>query len=90
MAIIAIYTPEKMTLKQYCAVAGDIEKAGLNTPPGRLYHVCYGEEGHLRLLEVWQSQGELDAYREQIFPILKESGITPGQSEIAVVQNIIA
>ena len=89
MAIVAIYTPEEMTLKQYFAVAGKIEQAGLSKPRGRLYHLCYGEADHLRMLEVWQSQGELDAYRERIAPILKTSGIEPGGTEVTTAQNII-
>lgn len=90
MAIVAIYTPEKMSLEQYYGIVRHIEQAGLSEPPGRLYHVCYGKEGELWMLEVWESQGELDAYREQILPILKVSGVIPGQSEVTTVQNIIA
>lgn len=47
------------------------------------YHVCFGTNGNLRVSEIWDSQEQLDAFGEQLMPVLSEVGIPdPGEPEV--------
>jgi hypothetical protein len=45
------------------------------------YHVCFGQDGDLRVSEIWDSQEKLEAFGERLMPILAEVGIQPGEPE---------
>jgi hypothetical protein len=53
------------------------------------YHVCFGEDGDLRVSEIWDSQEKLEAFGERLMPILAEVGIQPGEPEIYEVQYTV-
>ncbi|MDX6594869.1 MAG: hypothetical protein QOI72_251, partial [Solirubrobacterales bacterium] len=53
------------------------------------YHVCFGEEGSLRVSEIWDSQEQLDAFGERLMPILAEVGIEPGRPELMAIHNVV-
>jgi hypothetical protein len=53
------------------------------------YHVCFGDEGSLRVSEIWDSQEQLDAFGERLMPILAEVGIEPGTPEMMAIHNIV-
>jgi hypothetical protein len=50
--------------------------------PGALLHVCYGEPGNLRVLDVFDSIEGFQAFEKVLLPIVRESGVEPGQPEI--------
>jgi hypothetical protein len=52
------------------------------------YHVCFGQDGDLRVSEIWDSREMLEAFGERLMPILSEVGIQPGDPEIYEVQNV--
>jgi hypothetical protein len=53
------------------------------------YHVCFGQDGDLRVREIWDSQEKFEAFGERLMPILSEVGIQPGNPEIHEVQNVV-
>jgi hypothetical protein len=58
-------------------------------PDGLDYHVFFGSEENLRVSEIWDSREQLDAFGEQLMPILADIGIEAGAPEILEVHNII-
>jgi hypothetical protein len=51
------------------------------------YHVCFGSEGNLKVSEIWDSREQLQAFAEQLMPVLSEVGIEAGDPEIIEVHN---
>lgn len=74
--MIAVYvSPDAMTIEHYKA-AHDRLEAVAPSPQGRMHHSCFGEDGHLMVYDVWESQADFDAFAEHLLPILAELGIT--------------
>ena len=40
------------------------------SPEGLQLHVCFGEDGDLRVSEVWDSREQFEAFGEQPLPVL--------------------
>jgi hypothetical protein len=89
MSILARFQPANLTSELYDDVNRRLDDAGLSTPDGRELHVCFGDEGHLRVSEVWESREKMDAYGEKLMPILGDAGVKFGTPpEITPVVNI--
>jgi hypothetical protein len=56
---------------------------------GLEYEICFGSEGNLKVSQVWDSQEQMEAFRQRLMPILAEMGIDPGQAEVVQVHNIM-
>lgn len=89
MAITAVFTPVSMTTAQYDEILRRLEEAGAGAPPGRLYHVCYGEGDQLRVTDVWESDQTFQSFGQVLMPILQQVGVDPGQPAIDRVHNVI-
>ena len=89
MSILIRFTPASLTSAQYDQTVRMLEEAGDFPPDGLDYHVCFGSEGSLRVSEIWDSQEQLDAFRERLMPVLAEAGIEPGEPELLEIHNII-
>lgn len=65
-----------MTREQYDTVNERLnEQLGDETPDGWVYHVCYGNEGDLRVFEIWESKEAQEAFAKTLMPIIEEVGI---------------
>ncbi len=89
MAIVIRHTPSGLTADQYDEVVRRLADAGLDHPPGRLYHVCFGEPGNLMVSDVWESRETFDKFSETLMPILEHVGIDPGGTAFLEVHNSI-
>ena len=89
MALVMNFTPTAFTATKYNETLKKLEAAGVGSPKGRLYHVCFGSEDNLRVTDIWESQEEFDAFGQTLIPIMTELGVDPGQPEIATIYNII-
>jgi hypothetical protein len=84
------FTPAGMSAAKYDEVIKKLEAAGAGTPAGRLYHICFGDKNDLRVVDVWDSLENFEAFGQTLMPILQDAGIDPGQPEIIEVHNIMA
>lgn len=83
MALALLVNPPSMTAAQYDDVMQALEEAGAGTPPGRLYHACFGGGDRLRIVDVWESPESLDAFLETLLRLPGEwEGLDPGVPEI--------
>jgi hypothetical protein len=91
MSIVVRFSPTNLTTDKYDESIRRHEEAGIKLPPdGMDYHVCFGSEGNLRVSEIWDSREQLEAYGEQLMPILADVGIElSGEPEIFEAYNII-
>jgi hypothetical protein len=89
MSVLIRFAPESLTAAQYEESVRRLEAAGDFPPDGLDYHVCFGTEGSLRVSEIWDSKEQLEAFGEQLMPVLSEVGIDPGTPEVIEIHNIV-
>jgi hypothetical protein len=89
MSILIRFAPASLTAEQYDESVRRLQGNGPWPPDGLDYHVCFGSEGKLRVSEIWDSQGQLDAFGERLMPVLAEVGIEPGEPELMEIHNIV-
>lgn len=78
-----------MSAEQYEGTVRDLEAAGMDKIPERLYHIAAPNGNGWHVTDVWESQEALDRFFVTLGPILKkhtEGDITP---IILPVHNII-
>ena len=75
MSIVVRFNPTNLTTEQYDASVSQLEEAGIWPPEGLELHLLFGQEGNLRVSEVWDTQEQLQAFGEQLMPILADIGI---------------
>jgi hypothetical protein len=85
MSVLIRFAPASLTAAQYDESIRKLEEAGVFPPD----HVCFGEEGSLRVSEIWDSQEQLDAFGQRLMPILAEVGIEPGTPEVMAIHNVV-
>ena len=89
MAILMIHDGEGDTLEHYDQLIQRLEQAGQGTPPGRLSHVTARKGGGYIVADVWESQEAFDRFAQVLAPLLQQVGVTPAQSQIYPVHNVI-
>jgi hypothetical protein len=88
MAVIFYFDVQGMSSEKYDEVINRLEAAGAGSPKGRSYHVAFGSPGELKVVDVWDSQQDFDAFGETLVPILTELGIDPRPRSYEV-RNVI-
>ena len=92
MAIVVRYSPKNLTAADYNAVNEKLnEIVGSEPPPdGMVMHVCFGEDGHLKISEIWESREQWQAFGEKLNPVLEEAGAeAEGPPEVFEVVNLM-
>ena len=89
MSVAILFTPVGMSQSKYQEIIGRLTSAGAGNPAGREYHVCFGTDGALQVLDVWTSVEAFQKFGETLIPILSSVGVDPGQPRIEPAQNVI-
>jgi hypothetical protein len=89
MALIAHFSPKNMDQVKYAEVMRRLDAAGAGSPPGRLHHTCYGSKETLRVVDVFDTPANFEAFGRTLMPILAQVGVDPGQPDILEVHNIV-
>ncbi len=89
MAYAVLFTTQTMTKAKYDEVMARLEQvgAGPHQVDGLLHHTCFGEDGKLRVLDVWESLEKFQAFGGTLLPILAEIGLDPGDPDVSEVHN---
>jgi hypothetical protein len=88
MSIVVRFTPDSMTAQQYDEASTRVQEALDWMPDGLDYHVCFGQDGNLKVSEIWDSREQFEAFGEKLMPVLAEAGIQfSGEPEILEVHN---
>ena len=89
MAVVLRFTSDNLTPESYEQIKTKLEEAGAGAPPGRLYHVCFGDPNNLRVSDIWDSKESFERFGETLKPILEEVGVTNSNIEFFDVHNIM-
>ena len=89
MSILVRFAPASLTQAQYDESVRRLEQDGSFPPEGMDYHVCFGEEGRLRVSEIWDSREQWQAFGERLMPVLVDVGIEPGDPDVIEIHNIV-
>lgn len=89
MAIGIVIEIPGRTKAQYDAVMDKLHLEG-KMPPGGLYHVAGPMEGGWRVVDVWQSQQDFDAFfHAKLKQALQDAGLPPFQPKVFPVHNTL-
>jgi hypothetical protein len=67
--VLAIHFTTNDTLDQYNEIWRQLDAADLDDPKGRLYHVSWGADGAVGVLDVWESPADFEAFGGTLMPI---------------------
>jgi hypothetical protein len=76
MSMVVRFSPEGLTTDQYDTVKRRLAEAGHWPPDGLEYHVCFGDDGQLRVSEIWSSNEQFEAFGQHLMPILNDVGLS--------------
>jgi hypothetical protein len=89
MALLVHFAPTGMTSTKYAEILRLLQAAGAGAPPGRLHHVCYGPTEALRVIDLFDTQANFEAFGKTLVPILNAMEVDVGQPVVTEVQNVI-
>ncbi|MCA1708083.1 MAG: hypothetical protein LC808_34330 [Actinobacteria bacterium] len=75
MSILVRFSPAGLTDQQYQQVTHQLQESGAWPPAGLQLHVCFGNEGELRVSEVWESEEQMRAFGEKLMPVVEQAGV---------------
>jgi len=91
--VLIRYAPRGLTEAQYNEVSDKLEATGMWPPDGLIAHVGFGPDGDMRVSEVWESPEKLQAFQQQLMPVLQEVGVNiegdePEMLEVHGIESI--
>ena len=75
MAIVVSMHAHGMTVDQYRALGQRINDEFTDGPTGALSHLCFGRDGDLNIVDVWEDEAACRKFMAAVEPIAKELGI---------------
>ena len=87
MAIAALFMTENMDTATYDAIIVRLNQALGGSPNGRLNHTCFGSGDQLRVLDIWDSVENLNAFAGVLMPILAELGVVVNPPFVSEVHS---
>ena len=90
MSIVVRFQPVNLTKEKYDSTNQKLEEAGVEwLPDGLDLHVCFGDDGDLKVSEIWDSREQMEAFGEKLMPVLADAGIEfSGEPQIFEVHNL--
>jgi hypothetical protein len=89
MALIIHFAPRNMNQDKYAEILRRLEAAGAGAPRGRLHHTCYGSRETLRVIDIFDSLQNFEAFGGTLLPILHSVGVELEQPVVTEVHHII-
>ena len=88
MSVVVRHQPKGLTREKYDEVSRRIGSAGSWPPDGMDLHVLFGQEGDLRVSEIWDSEEQFRAFASRLMPVLDEVGVSRGDPEVFEVHEL--
>jgi hypothetical protein len=89
MSVLFRFQPDGMTRETYDEVSRDLQESGAWPPPGLQLHVMFGNEGDLRVSEIWESEEQQHAFSAHLLPALERAGVQiSGQPDVFEVHEL--
>jgi len=90
MAVVMRIVPPGFTADKYDEVIKRLEEAGAGHPPGRLFHVCFGDKDNLSVSYIWDTRENFEKFFAIVGPIMQDLGVGAGEPEFFEVRNTIS
>lgn len=74
MAVVAKVVLKGVTVEQYRAMSQRINAQLTDGPEGAISHLCYGSDGDLTIVDVWEDEAACRKFLALIGPIAEEQG----------------
>jgi hypothetical protein len=87
MAIAVYFHPNGLTLEQFEEVHRRLSAMGAQ-PTGRLHHSGVGEDGDMRVYEIWESPEAFEAFGRTLMPVLNEVGVDAGEPSVMSLHRL--
>jgi hypothetical protein len=88
VAIGIYFNPASMNAAQYDEVINRLDAAGAQASlAGRLHHACSGDK--LQVFDIWEPQQAFGKFGETLMPMLRLTGLDPGQPMVEPGHNLI-
>jgi hypothetical protein len=89
MATLIRYAPHSLRREQYDKVNEILQSQGDGDPPQELkMHVLFGEEGDLRVSEIWESEDAWRGFWDVLKSALDQAGVEMGEPQILEVHEL--
>ncbi len=73
--IVVKFEVRNMSAQKYDEVIKGLKAIGAGDPPGRLYHICYGNQDSLQVIDVYDSTQSFESLGQSLMPILQQFGV---------------
>ena len=87
--IVVHFNGSGMTAAQYDQIIVELQKASTFPPAGQIAHACYKTEDGYKVVDVWESAEQFNAFGQILMPILHKLGINSGQPVIYSLYNYL-
>ena len=85
--LVVSFSPANLNGRRYAEVLQRLSQVTGIPPAGGIFHVCYGEPDRLRVLDVFDTMENYQAFARLLLPIVAEVGIQSGPPEILPVHS---
>ncbi len=82
MSVVVRHQPKGLTRELYDEVSRRMESVGNWPPDGMDVHVLFGEEGDMRVSEIWDSEEQFRAFADRLMSVLDEVGVSYSEPEV--------
>ncbi len=89
MAILMIHDASNDTLANYEEGLKQLEAAGQGQPQGRLFHLAVNKGTGFMVMDLWDSQEDVDRFAQTLIPILQQVGTQISEPERYTVHDLI-
>lgn len=88
--ILVIFDGKGMTTTQYDQIVAGLNAAGATNPPtGQLFHAAFKTPEGLKVVDVFESIEQFQAFGKILMPSIQAAGVTPSQPTIYSLHNYI-
>ncbi|HTQ58338.1 MAG TPA: hypothetical protein VMI94_27940 [Bryobacteraceae bacterium] len=85
--VVVSFSPANLNGRRYAEVLQRLSQVTGIPPAGGIFHVCFGEPDRLRVLDVFDTMENYQAFARLLLPIVAEVGIQSGPPEILPVHS---
>ena len=89
MSILANFSPPSMTAEQYDEIVTRLYDEGIQPAPGLKTEIAYGSGDQMKVMVLFDSAEQFEAFGAKLGPILEEFKMDPGGPTIFEVHNVI-
>lgn len=89
MSILATFSPPSMTVEQYDEIVNRLYEEGIQPAPGLNTEIAFGSGDQIKVMVLFDSPEQFEAFGQKLEPILAEYNMDPGGPTVFKVHNVI-